>query len=220
VRVLHHVTLKVRRREIVAVIGRNGAGKTTLLRSIAGLAPCGAAGLTLAGRSLLGLAPEDRSRCGLAYVAPVPNVFPGMTVLENLLLGGWATGNRDTDMVVDVLPPLGKVLASPVCGLGQLDRQLCAIGRTLMTRPVVMLLDDPVRSLAPAEAARLRGFLPDILAGGVSVLFSDHDPEGALAADWLYVLDRGLMVCDGRPTDVLTDPRFLAIYKRGSSLTP
>lgn len=221
VQLLHGVTLDMRRREIVAVIGRNGAGKKTLLRSIAGLAPCRAAGLMLAGQNLLGLTPEARSRCGLAYVPPVPNVFPGMTVYENLLLGGWATRNRDIGAVTRILPALTMVQNCPSCELGQLDRQLCAIGRALMTRPTVLLLDEPVRGLAPAEAARLRGYLPDILASGVSVLFSEHDPESATAAaDRLYVIDRGRVVCHGQPGSVLTNPRFLALYQQGSRLLP
>ena len=218
-RVLHRVTVEVRRREIVAVVGRNGAGKTALLRSIAGLAPCAVADLTLAGQSLRGLAPEARSRCGLGYVPAVPNLFPGMTVHENLLLGGWASKNKNTDAVIGVLPPLAALQASPVCRLGRLARQLCAVGRALMARPSVLLLDDPVRGLTPAEAARLRGYLPDILSSGVSVLFSEHDPEGAAAAaDELYVLERGRILCHGQPAGVLTDPRFLTLYRHGSSL--
>lgn len=216
VRVLHDLTLEVRHREIVAVVGRNGAGKTTLLRSIAGLSSCRATGLTLAGRCLLGLSPEARSRHGLAYVPPVANLPPDATVRENLLIGGWATRNRDVAAVIGILPLLGLVESAPVRELGQLDRQLCAIGRALMTRPVMLLLDDPARSLTPAEAAQLRGFLPDILSSGVSLLFSEHDPEGAVAAaDRLYVIDRGLMVCTGTPGRVLMDQRFLAIYRRG-----
>jgi branched-chain amino acid transport system ATP-binding protein len=218
-RVLDRISLEVRRREIVAVIGRNGAGKTALLSSIAGLTPCSAAALKLDSRSLLGLAPETRSGRGLAYVPHVPNVFFGMTVRENLLLGGWATGNRDTERVVDILPPLGHVLDAPAGALGQLNRQLCAIGRALMTQAAMMLLDEPVRGMAPAESACLLGFLPDILSLGVSVLFTDHGPEGAtMVADRLYVLDRGLMICGGPPTEMITDQRFLRVYSRGTDV--
>jgi branched-chain amino acid transport system ATP-binding protein len=209
----------LRRREIVAVVGRNNAGKTTLLRSIAGLVPCRADTMSLAGRSLIGLPPEARSACGLVYVPHGPNVFPGLTVRENLLLGGWATRNRGIQRVTDILPPLAGMLASHAGALGQFGRQLCAIGRALMTQPAVMLLDEPVRGLAPAESACLLGFLPDILATDVSVLFTEHDLEGIVpVADRMYLIDRGQMICTGPPAALLSDQRFLNIYRADRDL--
>ena len=216
--VLDRVSLTVHRREIVAVTGPSNAGKTTLLAAIAGLLPCHTATLSLAGRDLAGLAPEARVRCGLVYVPQGRGVFPGMTVRDNLLIGGWAARNRNIPRILDVLPGLGDVLAYRAGDLSQFGRQLCAIGRALMTQPAVLLLDEPTRGLSPSESAQLFALLPDILATGVSILFTDHDLDGATQiADRLHLLDQGRLTRSGTPAGLLTDPAFLDWYGPGAA---
>lgn len=213
---LGKVSLEVGPREIVALIGPNGSGKTSVLEALAGFLECRASAMMLDGRSILHLSPESRSARGLVYLPHAPNIVPRLTVRQNLQLGGWRARHQELDWVLDVVAPLRDCLDSEARSLGRFKHQLCAIGRCLMARPRLLLLDEPLRGLSPEESARMLRLLPDLsAANAVSLVVADHDAETVLAAaDRSYVMSRGSVVCSGGLSEVLADPGFLALYGR------
>jgi branched-chain amino acid transport system ATP-binding protein len=213
VQVLWDVDLEVGEREIVALVGPNGAGKTTLLRALSGMAETRGGTATFRGRSLVGKSIERIVDLGIAHVPEGRRLFAGLTVRDNLRLGGWRTDNRDVDRVVELFPRLGERLTQ-VCGsMSGGEQQMCAIARGLMSQPELMMIDELSLGLAPVVVDEILARLPDIAASGTSVLLVEQDVDAALSvAERAYVLETGHVVLSGRAGELLADQRVQESY--------
>ena len=213
VQVLWDVVLEVGEREIVALVGPNGAGKTTLLRALSGMAETRGGTATFRGRSLVGQPIERIVDLGISHVPEGRRLFAGLTVRDNLRLGGWRTNNQDIDRVVELFPRLGERL-SQVCGsMSGGEQQMCAIARGLMSQPELMMIDELSLGLAPVVVDEILARLPDIAASGTAVLLVEQDVDAALSvAERAYVLETGHVVLSGRAGELLADERVQESY--------
>jgi branched-chain amino acid transport system ATP-binding protein len=215
---LHGVSLHVDPGSFVAVVGPNGAGKTSLLSAIAGVAPVQTGRIVLNGASLRGAPPEQIVRRGVALVPEGRHVFASMTVQENLMLGATVRPDRaaaraEMEQFLVTFPILGARRAQPAGRLSGGEQQQLAIARALLSRPRLLLLDEPSLGLAPAIIAQVYEHLADIRAHGVAVLVVEQNAGRVLrAADRIYVLSGGLVQLSGMAEEVLRDTTFEAAY--------
>ena len=216
---LSDVDLDVRRGEVVALLGANGAGKTTLLRCISGLVRPRHGDILLDGRSLAGLGVEARVRLGLAHVPEGRRVFPGLTVLENLTVATSAWRRRgesisaDLDGVLALFPRLRERTSQLGWSLSGGEQQMLAIGRALMARPRLLLLDEPSLGLAPIVAEELYDKIREINGRGVTVLLVEQNTVLALAvAARAYVLEIGRIVLEGPSAELRRHARVREAY--------
>ena len=195
-KVLFDVALSVRPREIVACVGRNGAGKTTLLKSIAGfLAPL--AGSVLAGgASLVGLKPYEVARLGIKYVPQDKKVFSDLTVRENLELGSYTSGDYDWDRVTGYFPKLSSLMERKAGHLSGGERQMLMIGRALLGRPKVLLIDEPTEGLAPSIVTQLREVFLELSRTTALVIVEQNLPLICAIASRVYALKEGRIVAE------------------------
>ncbi len=211
--VLGGVDLDVGPYEIVAVVGPSGSGKSTLLGAISGLVPVASGSVRLHGRDVAGLAAEDIMALGLVHVPERRRLFAGLTVRENLLLGGWRAGRRDIGRVLEMFPTLVGRLETPSGALSGGEQQLCAIARGLMADPAIMLIDEFSLGLAPVMAHDILVRLADIAAGGTSLVLVDQDAATALSvAERAYILESGFIVASGPSGKLLADHALLDRY--------
>ncbi|MEI2765093.1 MAG: ABC transporter ATP-binding protein [Dermatophilaceae bacterium] len=213
VQVLWDVSLTVAAKEIVALVGPNGAGKTTLLRALSGMVPIREGTMTFAGTSMAGLSMERIVDLGIAHVPEGRRLFPGLTVRDNLKLGGWRNKSTDLDRVVELFPKLGDRMAQ-VCGsMSGGEQQMCAIARGLMSRPDLIMIDELSLGLAPVIVEEIIGRLGDIAAAGTAVLLVEQDVDAALTvAERAYVMETGRVVMSGEASQLLADPRIQQSY--------
>jgi branched-chain amino acid transport system ATP-binding protein len=209
VAVLHDVGLRVGEGEIVCLIGSNGAGKTTLLRALSGVVRVTAGTVVFAGASLAGLEPQEIVRRGIAHVPEGRRLFAGMTVRENLLMGaylrrdGRAAVGRDLDFVLATFPRLGERLSQDAATMSGGEQQMCAIGRGLMAKPRLLMIDELSLGLAPKLVGELGLALAAINRAGLSILLVEQDVATALRlAHYGFVLDTGRIVL-AEPTAML-----------------
>jgi branched-chain amino acid transport system ATP-binding protein len=204
---LKGLSLTVGEGEIVALLGANGAGKSTTLRVISGLMPPQSGVLCFSGRSIAGLSPRAIVKLGVAHVPEGRRVFPGLTVRENIILGGSnrkrsvrAELEADADQMFGIFPeikPFENALGWTLSG-GQ--QQMLAIARGLMARPKLLLLDEPSLGLAPIVMQQVYRVIADIRRQGTTVLLVEQNANMALSvADRGYVLETGRLVTQGRP---------------------
>jgi branched-chain amino acid transport system ATP-binding protein len=220
--VLWEVSLHVRAGEIVALVGSNGAGKTTLLKVLSGLREgflkVARGTLRFGGEGLWGLDPARIVRRGIAHVPEGRHLFPGLTVLENLRLGAYLSASRREaaealERVVDMLPLLRERRRQLAGTLSGGEQQLVAIGRALMQRPTLLMLDEPSVGLAPRMVATVFELVTRIRAGGVSVLLVEQNVRQALTlADRTYVLENGRVVLEGPGTALAEHPKVRRAY--------
>jgi branched-chain amino acid transport system ATP-binding protein len=218
------VSLDVEAGGVVAALGPNGAGKTTLLRAIAGALKAQSGTVMFDGRSLIGMVPEEVLRTGIALVPEGRHVFPRLTVEENLVIGGISLKDReqlraDADRWLSRFPILGersKQLAGTLSGG---EQQQLAIARALMSRPRMLLLDEPSLGLAPIFVDRIFELILELRADGVTVLIVEQNVHRALEiADRAYVLSVGSVVASGRTEQLLEgelERTYLGISKDG-----
>ena len=218
--ILQGVTIEVGEGEVVTLIGRNGAGKTTTLRSIMGLAPPRRGRVRFRGDDVAGLGPHQIARKGIAWVPEERRVLPNLTVRENLRLGMLGGGVRDgaalVDEVLGYFPRLRERIDYKGRFLSGGEQQMLAIGRALVARPGVMLVDEPTEGLAPILVQHLTEILAEINRRGATILLVEQTLEVALALSHrLYVMDQGRIQFHGTPDELRRDPaiqqRFLGV---------
>ena len=222
---LRDVSLAVRPGELVALIGANGAGKSTLLRAIAGLLVPSAGRIALEGRDITGEPPEAILRAGIALVPERRRVFADLTVVDNLELGGYAlprgrdfrrgldAGVAEAYRLFPVLERRRRQLAGTLSGG---EQQMLAIGRALMSRPRLLLCDEPSLGLAPRIVQEIMQLLGTLRAAGTTILLVEQNARMALrAADRAYVLETGSVVLSGTGAELLEDDQLKAAYLGG-----
>lgn len=213
VQVLWDVTVAVERQQIVALVGANGAGKTTLLRAISGMIPSRAGEIIFDGHNIMGAAIEDIVDLGIAHVPEGRRLFSGLTVRENLLLGGWRRNHRDLSRVIELFPVLGQRLSQTASTLSGGEQQMCAIGRGLMSRPALLLIDELSLGLAPKTVDEIVSRLPEIAKAGTGVLLVEQDIDTALSvSQFAYVIDTGRITRSGPSTELLADSAIKESY--------
>ncbi len=222
---LRDVSLEVRAGELVALIGANGAGKSTLLRAIAGLLGPAAGRVTLDGQDVTGRAPEAILRAGAALVPERRRIFGDLTVLDNLELGGYALPRgrefrRGLEAGVDAAYTLFPVLRQrrrQLAGtLSGGEQQMLAIGRALMSRPRLLLCDEPSLGLAPLVVQEIMKLLARLRETGTTILLVEQNARLALRfADRAYVLEVGRVALSGASADLLANDQLKAAYLGG-----
>jgi branched-chain amino acid transport system ATP-binding protein len=209
---LDGVSLEVGTGELVAILGTNGAGKSTLLRTISGsVAPRGGV-VRLDGHDVTGLRSDLLVRRGLAHVPEGRRILPGLTVTENLRLGAYSRRDRaaiaaDLDAVFGRFPVLGQRCSQRAGTLSGGEQQMLAIGRGLMSRPRILLLDEPSLGLAPLLVRAVFDLIEQLRADGQTVLLVEQNATQSLAiSDRAYVLTRGRIAASGRASELRADP--------------
>ena len=195
-KVLFDVALSVKPCEIVACVGRNGAGKTTLLKSIAGfLAPLAGSVLS-GGASLVGLKPYEVARLGIKYVPQDKKVFSDLTVRENLELGSYTSRDYDWDRVTGYFPKLKSLMERKAGHLSGGERQMLMIGRALLGRPKLLLIDEPTEGLAPSIVTQLREVFRELSRTTALVIVEQNLPLVCAIADKVYAIKEGRIVAE------------------------
>jgi branched-chain amino acid transport system ATP-binding protein len=205
--------------EIVCVIGPNGAGKSTLLKAIAGLLAPARGTITFKDRSLVGLLPRDITRLGVAYVPQEHNIFPSMSVAENLEIGGYVAPARTAARMAAVLarfPVLAQKRRHAARGLSGGERQILAMAMALMVEPELLLLDEPSAGLAPAAAERLFEDIRAVNRDKVAIVLVEQNASEALAvSDRAYILVDGRTSRTGPARELAADPDIRRIFLGG-----
>jgi branched-chain amino acid transport system ATP-binding protein len=202
--VLQGVSFRVGEGEIVSLLGRNGVGRSTAVKTIMGIVPP-AGRITFKGTRIDGLAPHAIARMGLGYVPEDREIFPSLTVRENLLLGvkGAHAGRWSFDAVYKLFPMLRERAAAPGGVLSGGEQQMLTICRTLMGDPALIMIDEPTEGLAPQVVERVRKLLLEIAARGVAILLIEQKLTIALAiSDRLYVMGQGRIVFEGSAAEL------------------
>lgn len=221
IRAVQDVTLAVAEGETVCVIGANGAGKSTTLRALVGLATAAAGSITYRGRDVTHLPVHQRSRLGLSLVPEGRGIFPRMSVTENLLMGAYqhrdgAGIRRDLERVLALFPRLAERKAQVAGTLSGGEQQMLAVGRALMSRPRLLLLDEPSMGLAPLVVEKIFETLREVAAQGVTLMLVEQNANLALQiSDRGYVLEGGRVAISGPAAGLLQDPRVRAAYLGG-----
>jgi len=216
-RALEGVSLTVAPGEIVTLLGANGSGKSTTLRAISGLVRPAAGGVRYGGRDLTRLAADAIVAAGIGHVPEGRDVFSEFSVLENLLVGAHTVPARDVPARLEgayaTFPVLRERRRQRAGTLSGGEQQMLAIARALMTRPSLLLLDEPSLGLAPRLVREIFGVIRRVNAEGVAVLLVEQNARAALAlAARGYVLETGRVVAAGRSADLAVDPRIRTAY--------
>ncbi len=219
VQVLRDVDLSVEAGEIACLIGSNGAGKTTLLRTISGVNRATAGAINFLGKSIAAASPQDIVHLGIAHVPEGRRLFAGMTVRENLLMGAYTRKDgrraidRDLDFVLSAFPRLKERLSQDASTLSGGEQQMCAIGRGLMAKPALLMIDELSLGLAPKVVAELGQALLDVNKTGLSILLVEQDVATALKmAEHGFVLDTGRIVLHGSTPELAANPLIKQAY--------
>ncbi len=219
VEAVHKVSIAVDEGRIVTVIGPNGAGKTTLLAAIMGILPARGT-ITYRGAAVGRLTVEERVEAGLVLVPEKRDLFATMKVSENLELGAFARirrGERDAMRTLDEVyarfPRLAERRDQAAGTLSGGERQMLALGRALMAKPRLLMLDEPSLGLAPLVVREIFSIISALKAAGVSILLVEQNARAALqVADYGYVLETGDLVLEGASTDLIANPQVMATY--------
>jgi len=212
------VDFEVREGELVSLIGSNGAGKTTTMKAITGILPINDGDIEYMGKSIRGQGPWDLVKQGLAMVPEGRGVFARMTILENLQMGAYIRNDKadiltDIEKVFTIFPRLKERRDQLAGTLSGGEQQMLAMGRGLMSRPKVLLLDEPSMGLSPLMVDKIFEVVRDVYAHGVTVLLVEQNASRALAiADRGYVMESGLVTMSGDAKVMLKDPKVRAAY--------
>lgn len=217
IEVLHGVTLRVAPGEIVTLIGANGAGKTTLLHAISGVQPITGGTIRFDGKAIEHRPPHVRVAHGISQVPEGRQLFAPLSVKDNLLLGAWS--RRDADLAPDLarvralFPMLEAMWTTPAGSLSGGQQQMLAIGRALMAKPRLLLLDEPSMGLAPNLVDQMLSVIRALKGDGLTVLLVEQNARAALAiADRAYVLETGAVTVSGTTSEIQADQRVKEAY--------
>ncbi len=212
------IDFEVRSGELVSLIGANGAGKTTTLKAITGMQPISDGDIVFDGESVRGRPAHELVRRGLAMVPEGRGVFTRMTIDENLLMGAYTRGDKqgvqdDIDRVFSIFPRLKERRSQLAGTMSGGEQQMLAMGRAMMCRPRMLLLDEPSMGLSPIMVDKIFEVVCDIASQGVTILLVEQNAKRALElAQRGYVLDSGTMTMGGEASTLLDDPRVRAAY--------
>ena len=213
------ITLNVSQGEIVTLVGANGAGKTTLLKTISGILKPSAGVINFEGKDIQSIAPHNRVLAGLCQAPEGRGIFPGMTVLENLEMGKYSRPEwkkelqEDLDRVYTLFPRLKERQSQAGGTLSGGEQQMLSIGRALMSRPRLLLLDEPSMGLAPMFIQQIFKIIREIQTQGVSILLVEQNAAQALScANRAYIMETGNIVKEGAGKDLLNDEAIKKAY--------
>ncbi|MDD2808142.1 ABC transporter ATP-binding protein [Rhodoferax sp.] len=212
------VDFEVQEGELVSLIGSNGAGKTTTMKAITGSLPINDGDIEYLGKSIRGQGPWDLVKQGLAMVPEGRGIFTRMTILENLQMGAYIRDDKadilmDIDKVFGIFPRLKERKDQLAGTLSGGEQQMLAMGRALISRPKVLLLDEPSMGLSPIMVDKIFEVISSVYAQGVTILLVEQNASRALAiADRGYVMDSGLITMTGDAKSMLSDPKVRAAY--------
>ncbi|MBE1492210.1 ABC transporter ATP-binding protein [Plantactinospora soyae] len=218
IQALHGISLTVNEGEIVALIGANGAGKSTTMRAISGIRPVASGRISFAGQDITKMRADLRVRLGLCQAPEGRGIFPGMSVLENLDMGAYTRRDRagvaaDLARVLELFPRLAERAKQAGGTLSGGEQQMLAVGRALMSRPKLLLLDEPSMGLAPMLIQQIFSIITEINQQGTTILLVEQNAQQALArAHRAYVLETGRIVKTGTGAELLHDPAVKEAY--------
>ena len=214
--IIHEVTLEVEEGEIVSIIGPNGSGKSTLMKSVFGLTRMRGGRISFLGRDVTGKRPDELVRLGLAYVPQEKNVFSSLTVKENLEMGGVSlSGEMDErlESVLELFPKLAERLGQRAGTLSGGEQKMLAVGRAMVTRPSLLMLDEPSAALSPKVMGQLFAEIEEINRMGVTILMVEQNARKALAiSDRGYILEMGRNRFQGPAKSLLDNPEVCSLY--------
>jgi branched-chain amino acid transport system ATP-binding protein len=218
VQVLWDISATVEEGEVACIVGSNGAGKTTLLRTISGLLPVQDGVITFAGEQITGMTPEQILQRGIAHVPEGRRLFRGLSVRDNLLLGAYLRNDKDEiekdlDFVYQLFPILNQRQSQDATTMSGGEQQMCAIGRGLMSRPRLLMIDELSLGLAPRLVERLNEALLEINSTGLSILLVEQDVMTAFEISrHAFVVETGRIAMSGMANEVGEDPRIRQAY--------
>ncbi|ANH07118.1 ABC transporter ATP-binding protein [Shinella sp. HZN7] len=222
IRAVRGISLTVARGELVSLLGANGAGKSSTIKCIAGALKAAGGSIVLEGRDITAANPEQVIRAGLATVPETRDVFPDLTVAENLMLGAYIhrrdqAGNRQNlERLHTLFPRLAERSSQPAGTLSGGEQQMLVIARALMARPRVLLLDEPSLGLAPAIVERIFEMIETLKKSGLTILLVEQNVNQALAvADRAYVMRLGAIVASGTAEEIRSGSDLSAHYLGG-----
>ena len=214
--ILQGVDLVVKEKEIVSIIGPNGAGKSTLLKAIMGLINISGGRFYINGIEKTNLATHNIVNEGIGYVPQVANVFPSLTIEENLEIGSWSLNKQQKENLKQIYDQFSLLKDRKKDKAGNLSggqRQILALARALITKPTLLLLDEPSAGLSPVAINEVFSIINDINESGVSILLVEQNAKRALSfSDRGYVLDQGRNAYQGKGEELLNDPRVIDLY--------
>jgi branched-chain amino acid transport system ATP-binding protein len=212
------VDFEVREGELVALIGSNGAGKTTTMKAITGTLPLARGDIVYRGKSIRGQGPWDLVKQGLAMVPEGRGVFTRMSIMENLYMGAYIRDDKqgiedDIEKMFVIFPRLKERRTQLAGTMSGGEQQMLAMGRALMSRPKVLLLDEPSMGLSPLMVEKIFEVVQDVFAQGVTVLLVEQNASRALSiANRGYVMESGIITMHGDAKQMLNDPKVRAAY--------
>ena len=215
---LYGLSLQVREGEVVTLVGANGAGKTTTLRAISGLRPVARGDIVFEGRSLVGVPAHRRAELGIALVPEGRELWPQLTVRENLELGAYGKAARrhlsgSLERVYELFPVVKERSRQVAGSMSGGEQQMVAIARALMTRPRLLMLDEPSLGLAPVVVSQVFDTIRRLHAEGLTILLVEQNLKKALEmADRGYVVETGSISIEGAAADLLADPTIRSAY--------
>jgi branched-chain amino acid transport system ATP-binding protein len=217
IEVLHGVSLEVRANEVVTLVGANGAGKTTLLRALSGVQPITGGAILLEGTPIERLPSHARVALGITQVPEGRQLFAPLSVEDNLKLGAWSRRATDTApelaRVYALFPMLQSMRKTPAAALSGGQQQMLAIGRALMAKPRLLLLDEPSMGLAPILVDQILATIRGLQRDGLTILLVEQNASAALAiADRAYVLETGRVTVSGTAAEMQRDRRVREAY--------
>lgn len=216
--VLNSVSLYVHEGEAVVILGPNGHGKTTLLRTISGLLRPTSGSITFDGQEISKRRAEDIVAAGVIHIPQGDLIFPEMTVLENLMMGAyraeaWRERTQKLEQILDLFPRLGERKSQLARSLSGGERRMLALGRGLMGRAKILMIDEPSLGLAPLITENLYRTINEINQNGLAILLVDENADHVAGlADRVYLLESGVLVREGSAEEMLQDEALLAAY--------